>query len=90
MITLTSQRQLYGHHVVFGTVLKGMRVVREMGELGTRAGRPAVPIRVLQCGVLKDGEFPPLPLDFLPKMGPVMSEDDFRVLEGQGGNKQPN
>uniref|UniRef100_A0A7S4VTT6 Peptidyl-prolyl cis-trans isomerase n=1 Tax=Alexandrium monilatum TaxID=311494 RepID=A0A7S4VTT6_9DINO len=92
MITLSSQRVYYGHHVVFGTVLKGMRVVREMGELGTRVGRPAMPIRVLQCGVYEeDGELPGPPTDFLPPVGPLMSEDDFRAAqEEKRGTKQPS
>jgi len=92
MITLSSQRVYYGHHVVFGTVLKGMRVVREMGELGTRVGRPAMPIRVLQCGVYdEEGEMPGPPTDFLPPVGPLMSEDDFRAAqEEKRGTKQPS
>mmetsp|Transcript_64113 Transcript_64113/g.164993 ORF Transcript_64113/g.164993 Transcript_64113/m.164993 type:complete len:257 (-) Transcript_64113:147-917(-) len=54
MITLSPGKQYYGHHVVFGTVVKGMRVVREMSELGTRTGRPTMPIRVIQCGVVEE------------------------------------
>merc|ERR1712183_1248922 len=88
MIILSSQRQFYGHHVVFGTVMKGMKVVREMGELGTRVGRPVMPIRILQCAVLEedDEDGPPPPTDFLPPTGPVMSEDEFREkkMEKQG------
>lgn len=80
MITLSSQRVWYGHHVVFGTVLKGMRVVRECGELSTKVGKPVMPIRILQCGVFdEDGEMPPPPQEFVAKVGPVMSEDDFRA-----------
>lgn len=91
MITLTSQRHLYGHHVVFGTVLKGMRVVREMGELGTRVGRPALPIRILQCGVLEeDAEAPGPPMGFLPPVGPMMTEDEFRAASlEKPGTQQP-
>merc|ERR1719188_1903018 len=82
MITLSSQRMYYGHHVVFGTVLKGMRVVREMGELGTRVGRPAMPIRVLQCGVIEEGgEEPGPPLDFVAPVGPLLTEDEFRAAQ---------
>jgi len=93
MITLSSQRIYYGHHVVFGTVLKGMRVVREIGELGTRVGRPALPIRIIQCGVVEEGvEPPPPPTDFLMKVGPLMTEDEFREAraEGKGGVRQPS
>jgi len=92
MITLTSQRIYYGHHVVFGTVMKGMRVVREMGELGTRVGRPAVPIRILQCGVIEDGEPEPgPPTDFLPPLGPLMTEEEFRSKDMEKpGTFQPS
>jgi len=97
MITLSSQRQYYGHHVVFGTVMKGMKVVREMGELGTRVGRPVMPIRIIQCGVLEEDaegnplEPPPPPTDFLPPAGPVMSEDEFRERKvAQKGTVQPS
>merc|ERR1719188_2923807 len=65
MITLSHQRQFYGHHVVFGTVLKGMKVVREMGELGTRIGRPALPIRIVQCGMYDDEDPPAMPVEFV-------------------------
>jgi len=92
MITLTQQRQYYGHHVVFGTVLKGMKVVRECGELGTRVGRPAMPIRVLQCGVVEDeDDLPGPPTDFLPRDGPMMSEDEFRAArEDRKSIQQPS
>lgn len=92
MITLSSQRQFYGHHVVFGTVLKGMKLVREMGELGTRVGRPAMPIRVLACGVVEEGADPPgLPVGFLPPVGPLMTEDEFRAAsEDKKGTQQPS
>eukprot|EP00929_Paragymnodinium_shiwhaense_P086684 TRINITY_DN47151_c0_g1_i1.p1 TRINITY_DN47151_c0_g1~~TRINITY_DN47151_c0_g1_i1.p1 ORF type:complete len:289 (-),score=50.33 TRINITY_DN47151_c0_g1_i1:141-1007(-) len=92
MITLSPQRHLYGHHVVFGTVLKGMRVLREMGELGTRVGRPALPIRILQCGVLEEGVDPPGPPDdFVGKDLPLMTEDEFRAAkEEKRGTVQPS
>lgn len=92
MITLSSQRVYYGHHVVFGTVLKGMRVVREMGELGTRVGRPALPIRILQCGVLEDDvEAPGPPLGFMPPVGPLLTEDEFRAVNVEKpGTQQPS
>jgi peptidylprolyl isomerase len=92
MITLSSQRALYGHHVVFGTVLKGMKLVREMGELGTRVGRPAMQIRILQCGVVEEGsEEPGPPVGFLPPQGPLMTEDEFRAANVEKpGTQQPS
>jgi len=92
MITLSRQQHLYGHHVVFGTVIKGMRVLREMNELGTRIGRPALPIRILQCGVVEEGVEPPSPpLNYIPTIGPMLSEDDFRAKQlEKPGTKQPS
>eukprot|EP00435_Cladocopium_sp_Y103_P017828 s2421_g4.t1 len=77
MITLSQQRAFTNHHVCFGTVLKGMRVVREIGELGTKVGRPALPIRIVQCGVLEDDAEPPPPPsgDWADEGAPVMTED---------------
>ncbi|CAE7218636.1 unnamed protein product [Symbiodinium sp. CCMP2456] len=82
MITLSQQRAFTNHHVCFGTVIKGMRVVREIGELGTRVGRPAVPIRIVQCGVLEDGKEPPPPpsVELEDDTAPLMTEDEFRSI----------
>mmetsp|Transcript_153 Transcript_153/g.363 ORF Transcript_153/g.363 Transcript_153/m.363 type:complete len:262 (-) Transcript_153:347-1132(-) len=82
MITLSQQRAFTNHHVCFGTVMKGMRIIREIGELGTRVGRPAVPVRILQCGVLEDGKDPPGPpsAELVDDGAPVMTEDEFRSL----------
>mmetsp|Transcript_18184 Transcript_18184/g.31927 ORF Transcript_18184/g.31927 Transcript_18184/m.31927 type:complete len:264 (+) Transcript_18184:55-846(+) len=82
MITLSQQQAFTNHHVVFGTVLSGMRVVREIGEMGTRVGRPAMPIRILQCGVIEEGEEPPEePGEVVAATSqePIMTEDDFRA-----------
>lgn len=40
-------------HVVFGVVLKGMDVVRNIEKLGTQQGKPKKPIVVTACGELK-------------------------------------
>lgn len=94
MITLSQQRAFNNHHVCFGTVLKGMRVVREIGELGTKVGRPALPIRIVQCGVLEDDADPPPPPsgDWADEGAPVMTEDEFRSLSAhqKPGAVQPS
>eukprot|EP00928_Gymnodinium_smaydae_P089877 TRINITY_DN73768_c0_g1_i1.p1 TRINITY_DN73768_c0_g1~~TRINITY_DN73768_c0_g1_i1.p1 ORF type:complete len:353 (-),score=71.65 TRINITY_DN73768_c0_g1_i1:88-1146(-) len=92
MITLSRQQHMYGHHVVFGTVIKGMRVLREMGEMGTRMGRPALPIKILQCGVVEEGEeLPAPPMNFMPKVGPMLTEDEFRSKQvDKPGTAQPS
>jgi len=81
MITLSPQLGLYGHHVVFGTVIKGMKTVREMGELGMKTGRPALPVRIVNCGIIEEGvDIPPPPEELMPKIGPTMTEDEFAAL----------
>mmetsp|Transcript_73984 Transcript_73984/g.154233 ORF Transcript_73984/g.154233 Transcript_73984/m.154233 type:complete len:267 (+) Transcript_73984:90-890(+) len=92
MITLSHQPMYYGHHVVFGTVLKGMKLVREIGELGTKVGRPAIPVRILQCGVYEEGkEEPALPEGFSNVGGPLLTEDEFKALNHERpGTNQPS
>lgn len=64
-----------------------MRVVREIGELGTKVGRPALPIRIVQCGVLEGEEEPPPPLgELVDTSEPLMTEDEFRSISS---NQKP-
>jgi peptidylprolyl isomerase len=44
---------LDGRHVVFGKVLDGMDVVKEIEKKGTLSGRPTARCRIEDCGVLK-------------------------------------
>eukprot|EP00921_Rhytidocystis_pertsovi_P018407 GHVQ01029133.1.p1 GENE.GHVQ01029133.1~~GHVQ01029133.1.p1 ORF type:complete len:181 (-),score=23.95 GHVQ01029133.1:289-831(-) len=58
MITFRPIPVLYGYSVVFGTVLKGMRIIRMMEDLGTQFGTPRERIRIVNCGLYhgpKDG-----------------------------------
>ncbi|XP_026194542.1 peptidyl-prolyl cis-trans isomerase E [Cyclospora cayetanensis] len=40
-------------HVVIGTVLKGMRVIRRIEDVGTKNGAPMEPVRIIGCGLYK-------------------------------------
>lgn len=51
LITLRPLEWCWGKNVVFGTVVKGMKVVRLMGETGLKSGPPILPIKILDCGV---------------------------------------
>lgn len=81
MITFCKPTIFYGENVVFGTVMKGMRVVRQMADLGTTTGRAVLPVRILDCGVYLDDDPPPLPACATVPLNPTMSEEDFLTLE---------
>ena len=51
-ITLTKTEHLDFKHVVFGWVREGMDIVRQMGALGTKSGKPSKRIVITDCGQL--------------------------------------
>lgn len=51
-ITTTKTTWLDGKHVVFGHVIKGMKVVRKIEEVGSRSGRPSTKVIIEDCGQL--------------------------------------
>lgn len=51
-ITTVVTEWLNNHHVVFGKVVEGMDVVKEIEKLGNRSGRTSKDIRVADCGQL--------------------------------------
>ncbi len=53
-ICTTKTPHLDGRHVVFGTVVDGMDVVREVEGMGSRSGRPQGRIVISDCGILKE------------------------------------
>ena len=50
-ITTVACPWLDGKHVVFGKVVEGMNVVREMERQGTQNGRPRAEVVIADCGV---------------------------------------
>ena len=52
-ITTVKTAWLNGKHVVFGKVLEGMDVVKEIESVGTGSGRPQKIVTVVDCGELK-------------------------------------
>eukprot|EP00124_Ichthyophonus_hoferi_P005366 Ihof_evm1s760 gene=Ihof_evmTU1s760 len=51
-ITTAITRHLDGKHVVFGKVIDGMDVVRDMEKQGTSSGKPKRKITIVDCGEL--------------------------------------
>nr|XP_055072526.1 ranBP2-like and GRIP domain-containing protein 4 isoform X2 [Misgurnus anguillicaudatus] len=51
-ITLKKAEHLDFKHVAFGFVKDGMDVVKRMGELGTKEGKPSKKITITECGQL--------------------------------------
>uniref|UniRef100_UPI00398F10E7 peptidyl-prolyl cis-trans isomerase-like n=1 Tax=Pristiophorus japonicus TaxID=55135 RepID=UPI00398F10E7 len=43
---------LNGKHVVFGHVLEGMDIVKQMENKGSKTGKPSLPVSILDCGEL--------------------------------------
>lgn len=43
---------LDGKHVVFGQVVEGMNVVKEIEKVGSRSGKPSKPVVIADCGQL--------------------------------------
>merc|ERR1711957_585680 len=49
-ITTTATPHLDGKHVVFGEVLEGYDVVKEMEKVGSQSGRPSKQVTIVACG----------------------------------------
>jgi len=51
-VTVAETPWLDGKHVVFGEVLEGMAVVKQIEALGDSQGKPSKPVTITACGVL--------------------------------------
>ncbi|XP_072132162.1 uncharacterized protein [Mobula birostris] len=51
-ICITGSRWLDGKHVVFGSVVEGMDVVKKMERCGTVNGTPKATVKITECGQL--------------------------------------
>ncbi|VDN28801.1 unnamed protein product [Gongylonema pulchrum] len=43
-------------HVVFGHVVEGMNVVKQVEQQGSKSGKPMMQVTVVECGELQDLE----------------------------------
>ncbi|MFH4983909.1 hypothetical protein AB6A40_010618, partial [Gnathostoma spinigerum] len=44
---------LDGKHVVFGHVVEGMNVVRQIEQQGSKSGKPMMQVTIVECGEIK-------------------------------------
>eukprot|EP00268_Persea_americana_P022273 TRINITY_DN2215_c1_g1_i3.p1 TRINITY_DN2215_c1_g1~~TRINITY_DN2215_c1_g1_i3.p1 ORF type:complete len:697 (+),score=146.23 TRINITY_DN2215_c1_g1_i3:181-2271(+) len=49
-ITFKSSHHLDGKHVVFGKVVHGMDILKKLERVGTDGGKPACPVKIVDCG----------------------------------------
>lgn len=88
-ITTVPTPHLDGKHVVFGQVLKGMEIVREVEGIQTVADRPINEVKIADCGTLAPGEpdgvevDPRDPYPFNPEdyEEPLVVEKKLQVVE---------
>ena len=52
-ITTAATTWLDGKHVVFGEVVQGADVVRQMESMGSKSGKPSQNVTVQDCGEIK-------------------------------------
>ena len=52
-ITLDYTPHLDGKHVVFGKVVKGMNMIKNVEKYGTMEGTPKAKIKIIDCGEIK-------------------------------------
>ena len=55
-----------------------------MGDKGDRSGEPTEPMRILDCGLFRDGEELPVDPSFTASLSPPMTELDFERERGGG------
>lgn len=52
MLFVASLHRLNGKHVVFGTVVDGLRVLRAIEGVGSEDGAPTATVMITDCGEL--------------------------------------
>jgi peptidyl-prolyl isomerase D len=82
-ITTVPTPHLNKKHVIFGKVLKGMNIVREIehGETGSN-DRPKREVKIVNCGVIPDGADDGVPVDADGDELPDYVEDHVLPIEG--------
>ena len=79
VITLAPMPRLHGQFVCFGTVLKGMKVVRAIADQAGRQGALVSPVRIINCGLYDDDNPPEIPAGFTKDEN--MTETEWKQLK---------
>jgi len=79
IITLAPFPRLQGRHVCFGTVVKGMKVVRAVADQATKLGVLVAPARIINCGVYDDANPPEVPAAFTKDE--TLTEAEWKLLK---------
>ena len=76
IITLSPMPRLQGQYVCFGTVIKGMKIVRTIADQSTKLGQMALPVRIINCGVFDESHPAELPALATKELG--LNEQEWR------------
>lgn len=89
LVSLAPMFSFNGMYVVFGTVIKGMKVVRKVSEQLSKSGRMMEVVRIVDCGLYDDSHPPPVPERFLASLNPPLSEVEWERLDQKEMNQLP-
>ncbi|CAJ0587340.1 unnamed protein product, partial [Mesorhabditis spiculigera] len=96
-ITTEKTDWLDNKHVVFGYVIEGMNIVRQIEQQGSPTGKPNMAVKVVECGELTSGKAAPTQPDDEKVLDPVAAKiTEPAVVEPMetemgktGGNLEP-
>lgn len=97
-ITLDALPELDGRHVVFGRIIEGMNIVKQMEELGSEEGKPSKRINIKQCGQVaskdENGEIVPTKIEPAPKRQKRDNEPSqirvLHIIRKHAGSRRPS
>jgi cyclophilin family peptidyl-prolyl cis-trans isomerase len=81
LISLAPMFSFNGMYVVFGTVLKGMKVIRKISEQLAKSGRMMEVVRIVDCGVYDEANPPPIPEYYVSQYNQPLSEVEWERLD---------